>query len=97
VQSHLALGEAPLKAGRPAVALAKLNRALQYPANLATGKLENAREAQLRYLRGNALAALGRREEARPAWKLAADEPPSTDPRREDARNKARQALKERD
>jgi hypothetical protein len=41
-QAHLALGEEFLKAGRPAEALAQFNRAVEYPANLATGKLENA-------------------------------------------------------
>lgn len=93
VQSHLALGEAHLKAGRAAEALAEFNRALEYPANLATGKLENAREAHINFARGNALAALGRKTEAAAAWKLAADEPESKDARIEEARKKAKEAL----
>lgn len=93
VQSHLALGEAHLKAGRAAEALAEFNRALEYPANLATGKLENAREAHIQYARGNALAALGRKQEAAAVWKLAADEPESTDARISEARQKAKEAL----
>ncbi len=93
VQSHLALGEAHLKAGRAAEALAEFNRALEYPANLATGRLENAREAHINYLRGNALAAIGRNAEAIAAWKLAADEPESKDLKLEEARKKAKEAL----
>lgn len=92
-QAHLALGEAHLKAGRAAEALTEFNRALEYPANLATGRLENAREAHINFARGNALAALGRKGEATAAWKLAADEPESKDTNIEDARKKAREAL----
>ncbi len=91
--AHLALGEERLKDGRPKEALAEFDRALEYPANLATGKLENAREAHIQYQRGNALAALGRRPEAVAAWKLAAEEPESKDARINDARRKAQEAL----
>jgi len=93
VQSHLALGEAHLEAGRAAEALAEFNRALEYPENLATGKLENAREAHINYARGNALAALGRKAEAIAAWKLAATEPESKDAKIEEARENAKEAL----
>jgi tetratricopeptide (TPR) repeat protein len=92
-QAHLALGEAQLKAGHANEALAEFNRALEYPVNLATGKLENARQAHIQYQRGNALAALGRQAEATAAWKLAAAEGPSKDPRLEEARQKAKEAL----
>jgi len=92
-QAHLALGEAQLNAGRAAEALAEFDRALDYPENLATGKLENAPEAHIQYQRGNALAALGRQDQAVAAWKLAAAEPPSKDPRIEEARQKAKTAL----
>ena len=92
-QAHLALGEAQLKAGRAAEALAQFDRALDYPENLATGKLENAPEAHIQYRRGNALAALGRQDQAVAAWKLAAAEPPSKDSRIEEARQKAKKAL----
>jgi len=94
VQSHLALGEADLKAGRTAEALAEFNRALEYPENLATGKLENAREAHINFARGNALAALGRKDEAIAAWRLAADEPESKDERIEEGRQKSKEALR---
>ncbi|HOK77867.1 MAG TPA: tetratricopeptide repeat protein, partial [Verrucomicrobiota bacterium] len=92
-EAHLALGEEHLQAGRAAEALAEFNRALEYPANLATGRLENAREAHIHYLRGKALAALGKRDEAIAAWKLAAEEPPSGDPKKERARENARKEL----
>lgn len=92
-EAHLALGDEHFRAGRFAEALAEFNRALEYPANLATGRLENAREAHIHWRRGGALAALGRREEARAAWRLAAEEPPSDDPRKEEARRQAREEL----
>jgi hypothetical protein len=95
VEAHLGLGEQRLKAGQPAAAMAEFDRALEYPANLATGKLEDAREAHIQYPRGVALAALGRKSEAIAAWKLAAAEPESKDERLNEARRKAKEALAE--
>jgi tetratricopeptide (TPR) repeat protein len=92
-EAHLALGQTHLKAGRAAEALAEFDRALEYPENLATGKLENARQAHIQYQRGNALAALGRKDQAIAAWKLAASEAPSKETRIEEARKRAQQAL----
>jgi tetratricopeptide (TPR) repeat protein len=92
-EAHVGLGEAHLKAGRAAQALAEFNRALEYPENLATGRLENAREAPLHYLRGNACLALGQKDKAIEAWKKAADEPASKDKRQEEARKNSREAL----
>jgi tetratricopeptide (TPR) repeat protein len=92
-QAHLALAEAHLKAGQPGDAMAELNRALEYPANLATGKLENTPQAHIHYLRGNAWAALDIKPEAVKEWKLAAEEPETKDPKIEDARRKAKEAL----
>lgn len=93
-EAHLELGKAHLAAGRATEALAEFNRALEYPANLATGRLENAREAHIHYLRGQALDALGKRDEARAAWRQAADEPASGDPKKDEARQKAAEALR---
>lgn len=95
-QAHLALGEARLKEGRAGDALAEFDRALEYPANLATGKLKNTREAHIQYQRGLALNALGRKQEAVAAWKLAINEPESKDSRQKEAQKKAREALKEK-
>jgi tetratricopeptide (TPR) repeat protein len=92
-QAHLALGQGHLKAGRAAEALAEFDRALEYPDNLATGKLENARQAHIQYQRGNALAALGRKDQAIAAWKVAAAEASSKETLIEEARQKAKQAL----
>jgi tetratricopeptide (TPR) repeat protein len=92
-ESHLALGQKHLEAGRAAEALAEFNRALEYPENLATGRLENAREAHIHFLRGNALSALGKTQAAREAWRLAADEPASKDPKKDEARKQAQSAL----
>ena len=91
--AHLELGKAQLAAGRSTEALAEFNRALEYPVNLATGKLENAREAHIQFLRGNAYAALGQRASAIEAWKKAAQEPASKDAKVEDARKLAQEAL----
>jgi tetratricopeptide (TPR) repeat protein len=92
-QAHLALGDAQLAAGHPAEALAEFNRALEYPENLATGRLETTCDAHIQFRRGQALAALGRKDEARAAWQLAVDAPSSNDPAREEARRQARAAL----
>jgi len=82
-----------LKGGHPAEALVEFNRALEYPKNLATGRLENTCDAHIHYQRGMALAAMGRKEEARAAWKQAVAEPASKDAEKEAAREKARAAL----
>jgi len=55
--------------------------------------LENAREAHIQFLRGNALAALGQTQASLEAWKTAASERPSKDERKEEARRKAQEAL----
>ena len=93
VEAHLGLGEAQLKAGHASEALTEFNRALEYPENLATGKLENACAASIHYLRGNAFLALGQKEKALEAWKKAVDEPASKDAHQEEARQSARQAI----
>jgi tetratricopeptide (TPR) repeat protein len=92
-EAHLALGKAQLAAGRAQEALAEFNRALEYPENLATGKLERTREAHIHYLRGNALEALGQKSAALRAWRQAANEPSSRDENKEEARRKAREAV----
>jgi tetratricopeptide (TPR) repeat protein len=92
-EAHLALGDAQLKAGHPAEALAEFNRALEYPKNLATGRLENTCDAHIHQRRGDALAAMGRKEDARAAWRQAVAAPASSDTQKEAARDKARTAL----
>lgn len=91
--AHLELGDEHLAADRPREALAEFDRALEYPENLATGRLENTREAHIHYRRGNALSAMGRKDEAGQAWQKAADEPPSRDAKKEEARRLAAAAL----
>ena len=91
--AHLAMGEALLKSGQFAPALAEFDRALEYPENLAVGRLENAPEARIHYARGNALAGLGRKDAAKEAWHQAAEAKPNKDARHEEARQKAKEAL----
>jgi tetratricopeptide (TPR) repeat protein len=94
-EAHLALGSAHLAAGQNREALAEFNRALEYPANLATGKLEHTSEVHIHYLRGNALAALGDKPAAIAAWKTAIAEPGSKDSKKEEARQKAKAAVEQ--
>jgi tetratricopeptide (TPR) repeat protein len=89
------LGDAYLKAGRPTEALVEFNRALEYPKNLATGRLENTCDAHIHFRRGQALAALGRKDDAAAAWQQAVAEPESKDEKKEKARDQAREALRE--
>jgi tetratricopeptide (TPR) repeat protein len=70
-EAHLGLGRAQLKAGKPEQALAEFDRALEYPENLAIGRLENARESHIQRLRADALTALGRDDAARQAREKA--------------------------
>lgn len=88
-QAHLELGDSLLKNGKAKQALAEYDRALEYPENLATGKLENAPEAHIHLRRGKALRALDRTAEAKAAWTRAAGEPESKDPKQEAARQEA--------
>lgn len=92
-EAHLALGQEHLAAGRAREALAEFNRALEYPENLATGKLENTKEAHIHYLRGNALMAMGDKTGAIAAWKQAAAERGGGNAKITEARQKAREAL----
>ena len=93
-EAHLALGDEHLGAERYGEALAEFDRALEYPDNLATGRLEGTREAHLQFRRGQALQGLGREADAIQAWTLAAEEPESGNPQIEACRQKARAALK---
>jgi tetratricopeptide (TPR) repeat protein len=93
VEAHVMLGEAEFAAGRPAEALRHFDRALEYPENLATGRMENTREAHIHYARGQALSRLGRLPEAITAWRQAVDEPASKDPKQTHARQAAQAAL----
>jgi tetratricopeptide (TPR) repeat protein len=86
------LGNEHLSAGRNREALAEFNRALEYPANLATGKMENVLEAHIHYLRGNALAALGDTPGAIAAWKKSGAER-GGNARQTEARQRAKAAL----
>lgn len=92
-QAHLELGDRQLRAGDAEGAVREFRRALEYPANLATGKLETTREAHIYNRLGKALKAAGRSEEARQAWLKAAGEPSGSDPKIERARQEARESL----
>jgi tetratricopeptide (TPR) repeat protein len=71
VEAHLAIGRTYLAGGRPVDALAEFDGALEYPENLAIGRLENAKEDHIQRLRADALTALGRKAEAQQAREKA--------------------------
>jgi tetratricopeptide (TPR) repeat protein len=71
-RSHLERGRQRLQHGDAAAALADFEVALTYPANLNVGRSNKPQEAPAQYWRGQALAALGRTEEARAAWQTGA-------------------------
>jgi tetratricopeptide (TPR) repeat protein len=93
--AHFALGKRHFEAERFAEAVAEFRRSLEYPENLGIGRREGTREADLYYWLGKALSQAGKREEARAAWKAAAEEPPSGRPEIERCRKLAQEALKE--
>jgi tetratricopeptide (TPR) repeat protein len=74
-EAHLALGNAELQAGHPAQALKEFDRALEYPENLAIGRLEKAHDGYIHKLRAEALSAMGQAEAARQARELVEREP----------------------
>jgi tetratricopeptide (TPR) repeat protein len=68
-KAHVARGRIRLEKGETQEALKDFEGALTYPANLGVGRSDRPQEAAAQYWRGKALAALGRAEEARAAWK----------------------------
>jgi tetratricopeptide (TPR) repeat protein len=71
-RAHIERGRQRLEKGDAKAALADFEAALTYPANLNVGRSNKPEEAPAQYWRGKALAALGRNEEARAAWKTGA-------------------------
>lgn len=72
-KAHVERGRRRLEAGDAQAALADFEAALTYPPNLGVGRSNKPQESAAQYGRGQALAALGRLEEARAAWKLGAE------------------------
>jgi tetratricopeptide (TPR) repeat protein len=71
-RSHIERGRQRLQQGDEAGALADFEAALTYPANLNVGRSNKPQEAPAQFWRGQALAALGRQQEARAAWQTGA-------------------------
>jgi len=71
-RSHIERGKQRFDKGEYAGALKDFEAALTYPENIGVGRSNKPREAQAQYWRGMALHALGRKDEARSAWKLGA-------------------------
>jgi tetratricopeptide (TPR) repeat protein len=70
-EAHVGLGKADLQAGHPDQALKQFDRALEYPENLAIGRLEKAHDGHIHKLRAEAFTALGNESAARHARELA--------------------------
>ena len=71
-RAHLERGRQRLERSDAAGALADFEAALTYPANLNVGRSNKPQEAPAQFWRGQALAALGRPQEARAAWEAGA-------------------------
>ncbi|MBM4088257.1 MAG: DUF5107 domain-containing protein [Planctomycetes bacterium] len=93
-QSHIERGCQRLRDGDAAGALADFEAALTYPANLNVGRSNRPEEAPAQYWRGQALAALGRLDEARSAWQ-AGENGADLPGRQNEYRQKCREALAE--
>ncbi|MEO8222020.1 MAG: DUF5107 domain-containing protein, partial [Specibacter sp.] len=70
--ANIALAEEALSVGDAVVALRWLDSAVDSPASLGEARHPLANPARLALLRGDALAALGRAEDAKAAWEHAA-------------------------
>jgi len=71
-KAHVARGRIRLEKGNAEAALEDFETALTYPENLGVGRSDTPEEAAAQYGRGKALAALGRADQARAAWKEGA-------------------------
>lgn len=70
--AHMERGKKLLEAGDAEAALVDFEAAMTYPENLGVGRAANPEEAETLYWKGKALAALGRDEDAKAAWKQGA-------------------------
>jgi len=91
-KAHVARGRERMEKKDFAPALADFQAALTYPENLGVGRSDKPEEAAAQYWRGKALAALGRLEEARKAWK-AGDLGADVAGQQNEYRQKCREAL----
>jgi tetratricopeptide (TPR) repeat protein len=71
-RAHVERGRQRLEKGELQAALADFEAALTYPANLNVGRSDKPEEAEAQYYRGKALAAMGKLDDARVAWKAGA-------------------------
>lgn len=92
-QAHIGRGKKRLEEGDAKAALADFEAALTYPSNLNVGRPDKPEEAPAQYWRGQALAKLGRMDEARKAWEVGANGADVAG-RQNEYREKCREALK---
>jgi len=71
-KAHVERGLLRYDDGKLAAALEDFEAALTYPENIGVGRSNRPAEARAQYWRGKALESLGRRAEARSAWKEGA-------------------------
>jgi tetratricopeptide (TPR) repeat protein len=72
-RAHIERGRQRMEKGELQAALADFEAALTYPANLNVGRSDKPEEAEAQYYRGKALAALGKPDDARAAWRAGAE------------------------
>lgn len=75
VSALVGRGKASLESKDPAKALADFELALTYPENLHVGARYILTDAEVRFWQGKALLELGRKDDARQAWKTGAAQP----------------------
>ena len=75
VEARLQRGQARLAQGDAKGALAEFDAAVEIPKNIEVGQAVGEHLASVQHHRGLALAALGRRDEARTAFQASADSP----------------------
>jgi len=71
-RAHVGRGRQLLRSNELEAALRDFEAALTYPENLGVGRSNEHEHAAAHYWRGKALAALGRADDARAAWRLGA-------------------------
>ncbi|MFQ5806641.1 MAG: tetratricopeptide repeat protein, partial [Phycisphaerae bacterium] len=74
-RAHVGRGGQRLRSNKFEAALRDFEAALTYPENLGVGRSNEHEHAAAHYWRGKTLAALGRPEDARSAWRTGAAEP----------------------
>ena len=78
-KAHVGRGVQRFRNQQPTAALQDFDAALTYPDNLGVGRAPTHEHAAAHYWRGQALASLGRVDDAKAAWRIGAGQPQGSD------------------